>query len=63
MSAASFTSHGPASVRNVRQRPQGNEGEAFCYVLNPPLVNGQCSPAQLAALEAGTAEWEDFVVV
>lgn len=61
--ASSFSSEGPNCVRNITAAPEGNEGGAFCYIMNAPLVAGQCSEAQLTGLADGTAVVKDFVVV
>jgi hypothetical protein len=57
-----FATTGPSDVRGVTATPAGNLGSTFCYVLNPPLMNGQCSPAQLAGLGDGTAVIDNFIV-
>ncbi|KAM0425682.1 hypothetical protein ACHAPT_008929 [Fusarium lateritium] len=54
-----YASKGNASVRDVKNRlPKLIEN--VCYVLNP---GDTCTPEQLRALEEGTAESEDWVVV
>lgn len=61
--ASSFSSEGPGSVRDITAAPEGNEGDTFCYIMNAPLTEGQCSEGQLAGLADGTAVVKDFMVV
>ena len=61
--ASSFSSEGPNSVRDIIAAPEGNEGKAFCYIMNAPLMAGQCSEGQLKALADGTAVVENFIIV
>ncbi|CRK20794.1 hypothetical protein BN1723_012154 [Verticillium longisporum] len=42
---------------------QRGQAPVFCYTASTPIVPGQCTDAQIAALADGTAVVKDFVVV
>ncbi|KAF3352297.1 Zinc finger protein GLI3 [Verticillium dahliae VDG1] len=59
---AKYATSGPKDIRGTRT-PLPPKAPVFCYTASTPIVRGQCTDAQIAALADGTAVVKDFVVV
>ncbi|KAM0335619.1 hypothetical protein ACHAQA_000667 [Verticillium albo-atrum] len=59
---ARYATAGVGDIRGVRV-PLPRPAPVFCYVASTPIMKGQCTDAQIAALANGTAVVEDFIVV
>ncbi|KAG7123530.1 Carboxypeptidase S1 A like protein [Verticillium longisporum] len=57
-----YATSGPKDIRGART-PLPAKAPVFCYTASTPIVPGQCTDAQIAALADGTAVVKDFVVV
>ncbi|KAM0283417.1 hypothetical protein ACHAQH_002541 [Verticillium albo-atrum] len=57
-----YATSGPGDIRGVRT-PLPPRAPVFCYIASTPIIEGQCTDEQIAALADGTAVVKNFIVV